>query len=148
MCDGYAYVVVHWGMHVCAHVCICGYMCVVKEKQQEVFQILALYTRASPSRPRGCSDPHLHCSGPLMSNGSLSKRRLSATPQKWPEEEVKFPSFKETCRISALSQRDGSLSVVVGLSQMGEAFPQAAVKEGSSPLSGPRRYTARREESS
>jgi len=94
---GCAYVVVHWGMHACAHVCICGYVCVVKEKQQEVFQILVLYTRASPSRPRGCSDPHLHCSGPLTSNGSLNKHRLSATPWKWPEEEVKFPSFKETC---------------------------------------------------
>lgn len=85
---GCARAVIHWGTHACARVYMWVPVCAVKEKQQEGFQILVLSTRASPLRPRGCSDPHPHCSGPVMSNGCLSKHKLGATPRKWPEEEV------------------------------------------------------------
>lgn len=33
-----------------------------------------------------CSDPHLHCCGPVMANGSLTNHRLRVTPNKWSEE--------------------------------------------------------------
>ena len=67
------------GVHVwlCTGACmhVCGCMCGVKEMAAGAY---FRFWHFSPGPPK-CSDPHLHCSGPVMGKSNLTDHRLSSS---------------------------------------------------------------------
>lgn len=79
--QGYTYVVVHRGMRACVRM----HMCSERNGSRGLFQVY--FTRASLLGLPKCSDPHLHCSGPVMDISNLTDHQAQAGPSEWPEEE-------------------------------------------------------------
>ena len=69
--QGCTYVVVHRGMRAYVRM----HMCSERNGSRGLLQVY--FTRASLLGLPKCSDPHLHCSGPVMDISNLTDHRLS-----------------------------------------------------------------------
>lgn len=68
-----------WGVHRGVHARMWVHVWSERNGCRGIFQILALFTRASLSGPPKCSDPHLHRSGPVMGKSNLTGHRLRSS---------------------------------------------------------------------